>query len=226
MRRGPASATYPPAGELEYGSASIAQVSPTNINQAHPSAPLARVTFWVTQESHRTNRLILREFTAEVRGLSRGTSFSLFINILKSFLKVDSRPEEDPKWCANYRGFVPQYVPEVRALGRFGDAGLSRSHAAGRSNENRLTRLAAEILTWQTARPLGERLHVLIDCDRCYSNLDRALALVSSRVSPTSPCLAPLSRSVGPGAAWPHQRHATRRTAGSDRRLPSGRNAA
>jgi hypothetical protein len=71
VRRGPASATYPPAGELEYGSASIAQVSPTNINQAHPSAPLAWVTFWVTQESHRTNRLILREFTAEVRGLSR-----------------------------------------------------------------------------------------------------------------------------------------------------------
>jgi hypothetical protein len=56
----------------------VAHAAPTDAKRSRRSARLAWVTFWVTQEFHRTNRLILREFIGEVRVLSRAfLTFSL-----------------------------------------------------------------------------------------------------------------------------------------------------
>src|ERR1035438_3870579 len=48
-----------------------AHASPTDAKRSHPSAPLAWVTFWVTQKPHRAKTLIAEGFTVEVRVLSR-----------------------------------------------------------------------------------------------------------------------------------------------------------
>jgi len=63
-----------------------AHARPIDTKRSRRSARLAWVTFWVTQESHRTNRLILREFIGEVRVLSPPFTSTTYNTVLMSFL--------------------------------------------------------------------------------------------------------------------------------------------
>jgi hypothetical protein len=60
-----------------------AHARPTDTKRSRRSARLAWVTFWVTQASHRTNRLILRELSGEVR-VSPGQKFFFVYQYIKT----------------------------------------------------------------------------------------------------------------------------------------------